>query len=236
MTDLKQKILAIIPARKGSKRIENKNILDLNGKPMIAYTIEAAKNSGLIDKLIVSTNCKQTAEISKTYSAEIPFMRPEELATDDATTFRVIDHAISYFREADYEFDIVVLLQPTSPLRNSKDINEAIGLIDHNTEAVVSVCKAEHSPLWCNTLPPDRSMENFLNKELSGKRSQELPEYYRLNGAIYVAKRDYLLKNKGFFGQRTKAYIMPQSRSVDIDSIDDLGYAEYLICRSHKTH
>ena len=229
MTDLKKEILAIIPARKGSKRIENKNILDLCGKPLIAYTIEAATSSGVINKVIVSTNCEQTAEISKKYGAEVPFIRPDELATDNAATYSVLEHAISYFKEKKILFDLIVLLQPTSPLRSPKDIDGAVALIDENTDAVVSVCEAEYSPLWCNTLPPDHSMKNFLNKNLTGKRSQELPVYYRLNGAVYAANTDYLLKNKGFFGQRTKAYIMPRSRSVDIDTIDDLRYAEFLL-------
>ncbi len=224
-----QSILAIIPARKGSKRLENKNILNLAGKPLIAYSIEAAQKSKFINKILVSTNCEKTANLSKGLGAEVPFIRPEELAANNTPTIEVLLHAINFYKDKNVQFDLIVLLQATSPLRNSDDIDDAIRMINDKTHASVSVCETEHSPLWCNTLSEDNSMENFLDKKLKSVRSQDLPKYYRLNGAVYVARIDYLIEYKSFFGKNTKALIMPRERSIDIDTIDDFRYAEYLM-------
>ena len=222
-----KKILAIITARAGSKRLPNKNILDLAGKPLIAWTIDEAKKSKYIDKLIVSTDSEKIAEISKKYGTEVPFMRPKELADDNATSIDVIKHAIEFLGKD--KFDYILLLQPTSPLRTIDEIDNAIEMLDDNTKAVVSVCETEHSPLWSNTLPEDLSMKNFIRSEVKNKRSQDLPKYYRLNGAIYIAETKYFYKNNGFLGDKTKAYIMPQQSSIDIDSEIDFKLCEILI-------
>lgn len=218
------KILAIIPARSGSKRLPKKNIQLLAGKPLIAWTIEAALKSKYIDKLIVSTDSLEIKEISEKFGAEIPFIRPKNLSTDTANSVDVIKHAIeSYLKE----FEYILLLQPTSPLRATDDIDNAIEILEKgNTKAVISVCQTEHSPLWCNTLPKNQSMENFIQPEIIGKRSQDIPSYYRINGAIYLSEIDYFFKNSGFIGASTKAYIMPQERSIDIDSEMDLNIAK----------
>ena len=221
-----KKILAVITAREGSKRLPNKNILDLAGKPLIAWTIDEAKKSNFIDKLIVSTNSVKIAEISKKYGAEVPFIRPKELANDTADSMSVLKHSIEFFKN---EYDYVLLLQPTSPLRTVDDINDAIKMINEETIAVVSVCKTEHSPLWSNTLPEDLSMANFIHPEIKNKRSQDLPKYYRLNGAIYIAEINYFYQNDGFIGNSTKAFIMNDESSIDIDTKIDLQLSEIII-------
>jgi len=226
-----KKVLAIIPARGGSKRLPHKNILDLNGKPLIAWTIEAAKKSKIIDKLIVSTDDDKIAEISKQYGAEVPFIRPKHLASDTASSLDVVLHAIHFFKEKEVQFDYFVLLQPTSPLRTNEDIDDAFKLLDDKTKAVVSVCETAHSPLWSNTLPKDLSMKDFIKPEIRNMRSQDLPKYYRLNGAIYISESEYLKENYGFLGKNTKAYIMPQKRSVDIDTIRDIKLIECYFMR-----
>ena len=211
--------LAIIPARGGSKRLPRKNVLDLCGKPLIAYSIEAGLKSKYISKVIVSSDDNEILTISKKYGAEI-INRPEYLANDTATTFDALEHTINSLEKYDY----IVLLQPTSPLRNEKHIDESIELLNEkDANAVISVCETEHSPLWCNTLNESLDMSNFLPKEILGKRSQDLPIFYRLNGAIYICKTEELLKNKGFFLQENIfAYIMDKMDSVDID--DELDF------------
>ena len=219
-----KKILAIIPARSGSKRLPNKNILNLEGKPLIAWTIEEAKKSKYIDKIVVSTDSEQIAEISRQYGAEIPFLRPAELAQDTTSSIDVIKYCLENIKE---NFDYLMLLQPTSPLRTSEDIDNAINMLDENTLAVVSVCETEHSPLWSNTLPEDLSMENFLRPEVKNKRSQDLPKFYRLNGAVFLAEINYFYRHNGFYGPKTKALIMRLGHSIDIDTELD-----FLICKT----
>lgn len=220
--------LAVIPARGGSKRLPRKNVLDLAGKPLIAWTIEAALGSTYIDAAVVSSDDAEILSIAHRYGAKT-LQRPDELATDTATSFDALKHAIEHSNPCDY----VVLLQPTSPLRAAKHIDEAIELlISKNADAIVSVCETDHSPLWSNTLPQSGSMENFLRDEVKNKRSQELEKYYRLNGAIYICKTDILLEQKTFFLEKNVfAYIMDRKSSVDIDESEDLLLAEILIKR-----
>ena len=221
-----RKILAVIPARSGSKRLFNKNIKDLNGKPLIVWTIQAALKSAYIDKVIVSTDSEEIADISKRFGAEVPFIRPSNLSDDKTDSLSVIKHAVEFYNS---QYDIVVLLQPTSPLRNTQDIDEAFKLLNNNTKAVVSVCKTDHSPLWSNTLSDDYCMQYFIKEDVKGKRSQDIPQYYRLNGSIYISFILDMINNNGFFGELTKAYIMPKERSVDIDDLFDFQFAEYLL-------
>lgn len=224
-----KKVLAIITARGGSKRLPNKNTLELNGKPLIAWSITTAFESKYIDTLIVSTDSQQIAKISKQYGAEIPFIRPAKLASDTATSIDVIVHAIEFLKKRGEGFDYIILLQPTSPLRVSEDIERSFEMIDAETKCIVSVCKSEHPPLWSNTLPEDLSMKDFLSPKINNIRSQDLPEYYRLNGAVYISEINYLLMNNGFFGDKTKAFIMPQERSVDIDSKIDFDLCNIIL-------
>ncbi len=218
--------LAIIPARGGSKRLPRKNVLDLNGKPLIAYSIEAGLKSKYIDSVVVTSDDKEILDISKKYGA-LAMKRPAELANDTATTFDAIKHAI----ENTNEYDYVVLLQPTSPLRNAKHIDEAIELLESkNADSVVGVCEMDHSPLWSNTLDDTLSMENFLREEVKNKRSQDLDKYYRVNGAIYICKIDRLLEEKSFFlEEHIYAYRMDKENSIDIDEEIDFKIAEVFL-------
>ncbi|MDD2974736.1 MAG: acylneuraminate cytidylyltransferase family protein [Aliarcobacter cryaerophilus] len=218
--------LGIVPARGGSKRLPRKNMLDLCGKSLIAWSIEAGLNSKYIDKVVVSSDDDEILNISLNFGAET-IKRPVELASDTATTFDAIKHTIENVEKYDY----IVLLQPTSPLRNAKHIDEAIQLLEEkNADAVVSVCEMDHSPLWSNTLPNDGNMRGFLREEILNKRSQDLEKYYRLNGAIYICKTEKLLENKSFFlKDNIFAYIMDRESSIDIDEEIDFKMAEVLM-------
>jgi CMP-N-acetylneuraminic acid synthetase len=225
------KILALITARGGSKRLPSKNTTPMGGKPLITWSIEAAKKSRYIDTVMVSTDDDNIAQVALKNGAEVPFMRPKELASDTATSLEVVFHVIDYLKQKKEDYKYLVLLQPTSPLRTYEDIENAIERLTISTKAVVSVCETEHSPLWSNTLPDDLSMAKFIRDEVKNIRSQDLPKYYRLNGALYLAEIDFLIENKGFFGEQTKAYIMPISRSIDIDTEIDFILAGILLNR-----
>jgi CMP-N,N'-diacetyllegionaminic acid synthase len=217
--------LAIIPARGGSKRLPRKNILDLNGKPLIAWSIEAGLKSKYIDKIIVSSDDKEILDISQDYGADT-INRPSDLASDTATTFDAIKHTIESVKKYDY----VILLQATSPLRNEKHIDEAIELLESkNADAVVSLCEVDHSPLCSNTLNSNLDMDGFF-KKLLNKRSQDLEKYFRINGAIYICKTNKLLEGGGFFPEENLyAYKMKKKYSIDIDDEFDFKLAAFML-------
>jgi len=221
--------LAIIPARGGSKRLPRKNMLGLAGKPLVAWSIEAALNSNYIDNVIVSSDEDEILGIATLFGAET-IKRPDCLASDTATTFDAIKHTIDNSKNYDY----IILLQPTSPLRKTNHIDEAIELlIAKKADAVISVCEMEHSPLWSNTLSEDGDMSNFICDEIKNKRSQDLEKYYRLNGAIYISKTSRLLEEKNFMlKDNIYAYSMTRESSIDIDTIIDFRLAECLIEQS----
>lgn len=224
--------LAVIPARGGSKRLPRKNVLDLAGKPLIAWTIEAAKNSKYIDHFIVSTDDKEISDVSKKHGSEV-LTRPAELATDIASSVDVVLHAIAAQNQS---YDYVILLQPTSPLRTAQHIDEAIELLfEKNANAVISVCETDHSPLWANTLPEDGSMDNFIREEVQGKRSQDLPVFFQLNGAIYLVNAVNFKQSKSFIqATNSYAYIMSKKDSVDIDTDLDFEFVSLLINKVNK--
>ena len=225
------KILAVIPARGGSKGVPRKNIRLLNGKPLIAYTIEEAKKSKYIDRIIVSTEDKEIAEISTKYGAEV-IERPAELARDDTPTVDVVLHLLDSLNH--YEPDIIILLQPTSPLRTYEDIDSALVLfINNNCDSVVSVCEIEHTPYWSFKIE-DGYLKPIFGEEYLKKRRQELPKVYIPNGAIFITTPDILKKYRSFYCERTVPYIMPIERSVDIDNEIDFLLAEILIKRRLK--
>ena len=215
--------LAIIPARGGSKRLPRKNVLDLNSKPLIAYSIEAGLKSKYIDKVIVTSDDAEILSIAKYYGVLL-INRPAELSNDTATTFDAIKHTIENVEKYDY----VILLQATSPLRNEKHIDEAIELLESkHSSAVVSVCEMDHSPLWSNILDDSLSMKSFLREGVLNKRSQDLEKYYRLNGAIYICKVEKLLEEKSFFlKDNIFAFKMDRQNSIDIDEEVDFQMAK----------
>jgi CMP-N,N'-diacetyllegionaminic acid synthase len=225
-----QKILAIIPARGGSKGLPGKNIRSLAGKPLIAWSIEAATASSYIDKTIISSDCPDICRLAKQFGADVPFLRPAELATDEAKGIDATLHAIDWLKKNGESYQLIIILQPTSPLRTTEDIERSIERYANSTaKAIVSVCKVEHHPWWSNTLPEDGNMGQFLRPEALNSNRQELPNYYRLNGAIYLSEVDYLRKHRSCLGPETLAYEMPTEQSVDIDSLIDFKLAEILI-------
>tara|TARA_X000000950_G_scaffold178167_1_gene216243 strand:- start:4404 stop:5096 length:693 start_codon:yes stop_codon:yes gene_type:complete len=219
----KEKFLAIIPARGGSKRLPRKNILELCGKPLIAWSIEAGQKSKYIDKVVVSSDDGEILDIAKKFEADV-LRRPNNLATDTSTTFDVIKHILDNIEG----FDYIVLLQPTSPLRDENHIDMAIKLLqDKNADAVISVSETDHNPLWSNTLDDSLSMKNFLKDEVLNKRSQDLKKYYRLNGGIYICETNKLLAQKSFFlKENIYAYKMDKQSSIDVDDEADFKIAE----------
>jgi len=225
-----KEILAVIPARGGSKGLPGKNIKLIAGKPLIAWSIEAAKESRYVDEVIISTDSQEIADVAASWGGNVPFLRPAELATDEARGIDVILHAINWMRSHTSRFSLVVVLQPTSPLRTSEDIDNAVELyFGKNANAIVSVCKAEHHPWWSNTLQEDGDMKNFLRPETQNTNRQDLPTYFRLNGALYLADINFLERSNTFISEGTFAYLMPQEKSVDIDTHTDFLLAEILL-------
>ena len=222
-------VLAIIPARGGSKRLPRKNLLNLAGKPLIAWTIEAAQRSRAVERVLVSTEDLEIAAVAKSYGAEVPFMRPPELATDNAKTIDVVLDMLLNVKHSGR----IVLLQPTSPLRTARHIDEALKLMDkQKASAVVSVSEAIHPPEWSNSLPEGGSMDMFVRKDMNNKRKQDLPISYYLNGAIYFADVLMLMRKKSFLpATGAYAYKMDKLSSVDIDDEVDFMLAEVLMKR-----
>jgi CMP-N,N'-diacetyllegionaminic acid synthase len=226
-----KRIVAIIPARGGSKRLPRKNILDLVGKPLIAWTIEAGLKSKYVDRVIVSTDDEEIAEISKKYGADVPFIRPMELAGDTSSSMSVVRHAIQLLREDGDDFEYILLLQPTSPLRTEDHINEAIQLlIEKKADGVVSIVKVDHPMEWTNTLPEDCSMDGFLSHEMKGLRGQDFPTRYLLNGSIYISKIEKILTSDSMIpNSNCYGYIMNKLVSVDVDTYYEYKLSEFLM-------
>lgn len=229
---IKNKILAIIPARGGSKSIPQKNIRILVGKPLIAWTIEVALSCPSLDRRIVSTDDQEIAEIARQYSAEVPFLRPPELAQDDTPDLPVYKYALSWLREHEgYHPDIVVWLRPTSPLRTTHDIEAAIRLlIQSDADCVRSVCRVEHHPYWMKRFAGDRLVpfiEGFDERRYYQR--QLLPTVYRLNGAVDVTWCKTVMERGLLYSGDVRGYIMPIERSIDLDSELDFALAELLL-------
>ena len=221
--------LAIIPARSGSKGVKDKNIKDLCGKPLMAYTIEAALESGEFEEVMVSTDSEKYAEIAKACGAKVPFLRSDKTSSDTASSWDMIEEVLKKYREIGREFDTFCLLQPTSPLRGAEDIKKAYDLYRKKAEfAVISVCEAEHSPLWCGHLPDSREFVDFIDREGMNQR-QAGGTFYRLNGAIYIINAEKFKYDRFFYRKGSYAYVMPQNRSVDIDTEIDYKIAELLM-------
>lgn len=224
------KRLAIIPARRGSKGLPDKNIRLLLDKPLMAYSIEAAKESGLFDRVYVSTDSEKYKKIAEECGATVPFLRPDELSGDTASSWDVVAEALNRFLEMGEDYNEIALLQPTSPLRKAEDIVNAHNLMEEKEAlAVIGVCPMDHSPFWSNILPGDGSMSGFIPPEVLKAPRQSLPEYYRINGAMYFIKKECLDNIKELYENRCFAYVMPPQRSVDIDTITDFYLAEAIL-------
>jgi CMP-N,N'-diacetyllegionaminic acid synthase len=231
------KNIAIITARSGSKGLKDKNIKILNDKPLLAYTVEAAIKSGLFDEIMVSTDSEKYADIARQWGANVPFLRSEELSNDTASSWDVLKEVLEKLKSKGVEFETVTLLQPTSPLRTSEDIIEGYEVMSvKDANFVVAVCEMDHSPLWSNTLPEDFSMENFIKPEVVNMPRQSIPKYYRINGALYIIKVDYLMKSQNIYADKSYATIMSKENSIDIDDQMDFTVAEVFMKIRNNNH
>ena len=219
-------VLAIIPARGGSKGVPRKNIRDVAGKPLITWTIESAKKSLYIDRLVVSTEDHEIADIAVQWGGEVPFLRPAELAQDDTSGIVPVIHMLTTLQVA---YDLVVLLQPTSPLRSVEDIDGAIEfLFGQKAKVCVSVVEPDKSPYWMYSLDDIGHLMPLLDGDGYSCR-QDIPLVYALNGAVYVAEVDWLQRTQAFLTSETVAYVMPQARSMDIDTETDLAISSIVL-------
>jgi CMP-N-acetylneuraminic acid synthetase len=225
------RILAIVPARSGSERLPGKNIKVINGKPLIQWSISSALGIDEISRVIVSTDCQYIADIALQSGAEVPFLRPKEFSTNESSSADVIKHALDYYKKLGEFFDYVLFLQPTSPIRNKKHNEQAIALLrDKEADAIVSVCECEHPPLWSNKLPESMSMDHFIRDEIKNSRSQDLAQFYRLNGAIYLTKTSRFYEEGSLLlSSNIYAYVMDNESSVDIDINVDFLLAEVIL-------
>lgn len=221
-----KKILCVIPARGGSKRLPGKNIKLLEGKPLIAYAIAAAKASKYIDRVVVSTDDEAIARVAKECGAEVPFMRPPELAGDLSPVVPALQHAVTYMQDHEsFRPDVHVLIQSTTPFVTTEDIDLAIEtFFATESHSCVSVCEISERPEWMYTLEGAQAVP-FI--DTPAQRGQDLQKLFRLNGAVYVTKIEVLMeKNMVFDNANCSAVIMPRDRSVDIDTIEDFMIAE----------
>ena len=229
-------MIAIIPARGGSKGLPGKNIMKLGDKPLIAHTIEAAKNAIEIDRVIVSTDSEEIAEISKTYGAEVPFIRPAWLAQDTSLACDAYLHAVEYIRENEgYEIKKFIVLLPTAPFRTCFDIDEAVKLFEEKkADTLVSKTEAKIPISWYFTIDNQGKTRNAGFAPNIIENRQSTVQYYRPNGAIYILDYDLLRTKRTYYSENTVAYIMNNNKSVDIDTWEDVCYAEYLLAKNEK--
>ena len=225
-----KRFLAIIPARSGSKGLPNKNIKDLVGKPLMAYSIEAALATGVIDDVIVSTDSSLYAEIARRYGAEVPFLRPAELASDKSLATDYIIHALQTLNEMGRTYDFFVLLQPTSPLRTAEHILSGIKLaVDERLYGVVSFSKADHPIEYFYRLPIDLNLGGIT---ITSANRQDFMPYYRINGMLYISDCEVYLNTRTCYGANSKALIIENRYAIDIDTELDFEIAEFLMMRS----
>jgi CMP-N-acetylneuraminic acid synthetase len=231
------KYLGLIPARRGSKRVPEKNIKSLCGKPLMAYTIEAALASSHLDRIIVSTEDEQISSIAQQWGAEVPFRRPNELATDDARSVEVGVHALEWLRlQENYSPDALVLLQPTCPLRTGRHIDEAIELYEaRHADCVVAVSEPKHHPYWMKSMDQDGQLMPLMEADLHRHhQKQTLPKVWSSNSSIYIVRRAFFLAGPKVYGGRTYGYRMSPSESLDIDTPWDFYLAALILAARYR--
>ena len=229
-------MIAIIPARGGSKGLPGKNIKPLSGKPMIGYTIEAAIESNQFSDIILSTDDSKIADVAKSFGAKIPFLRPKELAGDTSSAIDTYIYTIENLNnELNHSVTEFVVLQPTSPLRTSRDIVKAVKLFkEKDADSVISVSEAAHPPVWAKKIREDGVLVNYFESNLHNKNRQEIHTAYMPNGAIFIFNYEKLKSGYGYYFNKTYPYIMPKERSVDVDDQLDFDVAEFLINRAQQ--
>ena len=219
-------VLAVIPARGGSKGLPRKNIREFAGKPLIAWTIEAAQASRLIDRLILSSDDGEIIRVAQDWGCEVPFVRADDLSADEATTVDVVLDALQRCPG----YDWVVVLQPTSPLRTAEDIDNCLSeCVGRGASVGVSVCESSVSPYWMFGRDSRGRLQTLLPMPKGVTRRQDLPKVYQLNGAVYVVECGWLQANEKFITPHTHAYVMPECRSIDIDDETDFQLAEIIL-------
>ena len=224
------KNIAIIPARSGSKGLVDKNIRHLNGVPLIAYSIKAALDSGIFDTVMVSTDSEKYAEIAREYGAEVPFLRSAQNAGDRSTSWDVVREVLDRYSEMGKDFDMVTLLQPTSPMRLGKHIAEAYQLMEEKqANGIVAMCENEAPFALCNELPEDLCVVDFLNEHGFYPRRQALKILHRPNGALYLYKTEALRTQLSIYDAKCYAYVMDKTHSIDIDTLEDFQIVEALM-------
>ncbi len=224
--------LATICARGGSRGLKDKNILSLNGKPLIAYTIDAVKSWGGANRIIVSTDSRVIASIANKYGAETPFLRPPELATDTAAKLPVIQHAVRFCEEeSGLRYDVVIDLQPTSPLRSVDDIQGAFDLFMETRPDVLYTVKESKDNPYFTMVELDESGFARLSKKTESEvfRRQDVPKVYTINGSLYIFDRDFLMNTSSLHNGNARVYIMDELSSVDIDTELDFRFIEFLL-------
>lgn len=232
MAEVASRLLAVIPARGGSKRLPRKNVLPLAGRPLITWSIATARDSGVCEDVLVSTDDEEIAAVARQAGASVPWLRPAELSNDTATTGSVLQHALAWYEAEHGNVDAVVLLQPTSPLRRTASVREAVATYlaqsADRRSSVVSVSPAAQHPAWCFRLT-DQGMEPFLGWDSLQQRSQDLAPAYALNGSIYVIPASAIRSGQPTIGPGTRAFVMTSPcECVDIDTEADWHLAESL--------
>ncbi len=224
-------IMGLVTARGGSKGVPGKNIKPLASRPLIAWSIEAAKRSRGLERVIVSTDDEKIARVARKWGADAPFIRPDYLARDDSPHIDVVVHAIEWMKEyRDYSPEYIMLLQPTSPLRTVDDIDAAIRIARKNdAESVISVCESPAHPYKIRKISGDGLLSDFVEKPNGYLRRQDLPAAYFENGAIYLVKKDIVINKRTLYPENTYPYIMKPEHSIDIDTLWDFRLAEIIL-------
>jgi CMP-N-acetylneuraminic acid synthetase len=230
---MSRNILGVIPARGGSKRVTNKNIREVGGKPLIAHSIDQTENSEILNQIIISTEDDEIREVAESYGGNVPFERPQKLATDTASSSDVVLHALDWFRDRNETFDIVAMIQTTTPFRTPEDIDEALRkLMKSDADSVVSVSEFDVPPVWAVTKNDEGFLSSYIEEGYMWgdevTRSQDTPTLYHPNGAIFAAHVPEFRYQGGFYTECTLGYEMPRRRSIDIDDPIDLEIARAL--------
>jgi CMP-N,N'-diacetyllegionaminic acid synthase len=232
-----KKVLGVIPARGGSKRLSKKNIFSIGGKPLIYWTIHAAKESRIIDHVVLTTDELEIAEIAKEFDIDEVIIRPPEIAQDSSTTTAAVHHVLRNLKPKTDDYEYVTVLQPTSPLRTERHIDEAFRLLEKKGAAgLVSVAPLDHPIEWAGYLSEDGFLDSFIRDTKLNLRSQECNQAYRVNGAIYIVHTERFLDEETLFlSNNMIAYIMKKEDSVDIDDRSDAEFAHWQIVNKEKT-
>jgi CMP-N,N'-diacetyllegionaminic acid synthase len=231
-----KKILGIIPARSGSKGLKKKNLINLDGYPLIYWPIKAFQESKYIDEFVLSTNSKKIAKVANEFNCKTPFLRPEKISKDNSSSISTVIHAINFYKKKNFVFDYIVLLEPTSPLTDCKDVDKAIKRLHNNrknSESIVGISKNISFHPDFNVKLNKNGLINFKNS-LTHKRRQKLSELYFFDGSLYISKVDVILKKKTFYHKKTLGYVTPKWKSLEIDDMTDYICVNALKKREQK--